>query len=200
MNVLLINYGTSNISSIFNALKKIKKIKIFINNFKKKNYDKVIFPGQGHIKNCMNFLLKINYLENYLKNSYILGICIGYHIFFQKSIENINTNCLNFIKEDINLIANNCCYYTSNPNINWNNVNIIKYHKILKNLPLNFKQYFMHSYSSIFLNQHFSYATSIFNNIIFNSIIIKENKFLVQFHPEKSNKHGLLLLNNFLNL
>ncbi|ATX33500.1 imidazole glycerol phosphate synthase subunit HisH [Candidatus Carsonella ruddii] len=200
MNILLINYGTSNINSIYNALKKVKKIKVFINNFEKKHYDKIIFPGQGHITNCIKFLSKIYYLKNYLSNSYILGICIGYHIFFKKSIENEKINCLNIINENIDLIAKNCCYNTSNPNINWNNVNIIKNHKIFKKLPLNFKQYFMHSYSSIFKNQKFSYATSIFNNIIFNSIIIKENKFLFQFHPEKSSKIGLLLLNNFLNL
>ncbi|WP_433927715.1 imidazole glycerol phosphate synthase subunit HisH [Candidatus Carsonella ruddii] len=200
MNILLINYGTSNINSIYNSLKKIKKVKIFINNFEKKHYDKIIFPGQGHINNCINFVSKIKYLENYLKNSHILGICIGYHIFFKNSEEDSKINCLNYINENINLIAKNCCLNTINPNINWNKIKIIKFHKILNNLPINFYQYFMHSYSSIYKNQFFSYATSIFNNITFNSIVIKENKFLFQFHPEKSGKNGLILLKNFLSL
>ncbi|MBY0585331.1 imidazole glycerol phosphate synthase subunit HisH [Candidatus Carsonella ruddii] len=200
MNVLLINYGTSNINSIYNSLKKIKKIKIFINNFDKKNYDKIIFPGQGHINNCISFLSKINYLDNYLKNSYILGICIGYHIFFKKSEEDFNIKCLNLIKENIEIISNKCCKNIVIPNIGWNNVIIIKKHKILNNIPLSFLQYFMHSYSSIYKNQEFSYATSIYNNIKYNSIVIKENKFLFQFHPEKSGTIGLNLLRNFLNL
>ncbi|UNB92142.1 imidazole glycerol phosphate synthase subunit HisH [Candidatus Carsonella ruddii] len=200
MNILIVNYGTSNINSIYNSIKKIKKIKIYINNFKKKTYDKIIFPGQGHITTSMEFLNKIHYLENYLTNSYILGICIGYHIFFKNSQEDKQTKCLNFIKEKIKIISNKCCNRTNIPNIGWSNVNVINYHKIFKNLSLNFKQYFMHSYSSIFNNQKFSYAISNYNNINFNSIIIKENKFLFQFHPEKSKINGLILLNNFINL
>ncbi|MFI4847207.1 MAG: imidazole glycerol phosphate synthase subunit HisH [Candidatus Carsonella ruddii] len=200
MKVLIINYGTSNINSIYNSIKKIKKIKIFINNFNIKNYDKVIFPGQGHIKTSINFLKKIHYLNYYLKNSYILGICIGYHIFFKYSFEDLKINCLNLIKENINIISNNCCKKNYTPNIGWNQVKIIKNHKIFKNLKNIFLQYFMHSYSSLFNYQNFSYAFSLFNNIKYNSIIINENKFLFQFHPEKSKTNGLILLNNFMNL
>ncbi|BCG49291.1 imidazole glycerol phosphate synthase subunit HisH [Candidatus Carsonella ruddii] len=200
MNVLLINYGTSNIISIYNSLKKIKKIKIYVNNFAIKNYDKIIFPGQGHIKNTMNFLSKIENIQYYIKNIHILGICIGYHIFFKNSDENQHINCFNYFNEKIKNISNNCCYNTFHPNIGWKTVNIIKFHKILKNIPNCFKQYFMHSYSSIYNNQNFSYATTNYNNKTFNSIVIKENKFLIQFHPEKSSKYGLLLIKNFLEL
>ncbi|MFI4878710.1 MAG: imidazole glycerol phosphate synthase subunit HisH [Candidatus Carsonella ruddii] len=200
MKVLIINYGTSNINSIYNSIKKIKKIKIFINNFNIKKYDKIIFPGQGHIKTSMNFLKKIHYLSYYLKNSYILGICIGYHIFFKYSFEDLNINCLNIIKENINIISNYCCKKNYTPNVGWNNIEIIKNHKIFKYLKNNFSQYFMHSYSSIFNYQNFTYGVSLFNNIKYNSIIINENKFLFQFHPEKSKMNGLILLNNFINL
>ncbi|XRA05489.1 MAG: imidazole glycerol phosphate synthase subunit HisH [Candidatus Carsonella ruddii] len=200
MKVLIINYGTSNINSIYNSIKKIKKVKIFINNFNIKNYDKIIFPGQGHIKTSMNFLKKIYYLNYYLKNCYILGICIGYHIFFKHSFEDLKVKCLNLIKENINIISNYCCKKNYTPNIGWNQVKIFKKHKIFKYLKNNFSQYFMHSYSSIFNYQKFSYAFSLFNNIKYNSIIISENKFLFQFHPEKSKTNGLILLNNFMNL
>ncbi|AFP83925.1 imidazole glycerol phosphate synthase subunit HisH [Candidatus Carsonella ruddii] len=199
MNVLLINYGTSNINSIYNSLKKIKKIKIFINNFKNKKYDKIIFPGQGHIKNSSDFIFKNN-INKYLNNTHILGICIGYHIFFNKSEENYSSKCLNIFNENINLLSNNCCTNNFIPNIGWKIVEIIKYHKIFKNIPKMFTQYFMHSYSSIFKNNTYSYAISKFNNKIFNSIVIKNNYFLFQFHPEKSGNIGYNIIKNFLQL
>ncbi|MGP4128137.1 MAG: imidazole glycerol phosphate synthase subunit HisH [Candidatus Carsonella ruddii] len=200
MKVLIINYGTSNINSIYNSLKKMKKVQIFINNFKIKKYDKIIFPGQGHIKSSMNFISNKENIFEYIKNTHVLGICIGYHIFFNKSEEDISTNCLNIFKENISLLTNNCCYNTYSPNIGWNPVEIIKNHIILKNLPVFFSQYFMHSYSSIFKKQNHVYAISKFNNRIFNSIIIEENKFLFQFHPEKGGYYGYQIIRNFLKL
>ncbi|WMC19934.1 MAG: imidazole glycerol phosphate synthase subunit HisH [Candidatus Carsonella ruddii] len=200
MKILLINYGTSNINSIYNSLKRIKKIQIFINNFNIKKYDKIIFSGQGHIENSMNFLLKKENILEYIKNTHILGICIGYHLFFNKSEENIKIKCLEVFKEKISLLSNNCCYNTYTPNIGWNKVEIIKNHKIFNNIPNIISQYFMHSYSSIYNNQPYSYGISNFNNKIFNSIIIKENKFLFQFHPEKGGYYGYHIIKNFLKL
>ncbi|XZR52661.1 MAG: imidazole glycerol phosphate synthase subunit HisH [Candidatus Carsonella ruddii] len=200
MKVLLINYGTSNINSIYNSLRKMKKIQIFINNFNIKKYDKIIFPGQGHIKNSMNFILNKKNILEYIKNTHVLGICIGYHVFFNKSEEDIQTKCLKVFKENISLLAKKCCYSTYTPNIGWKKVEIIKNHKIFKNLPKFFPQYFMHSYSSIYKEQIYSYAISKFNNKIFNSIIIKENKFLFQFHPEKGGYYGYHIIKNFLEL
>lgn len=200
MKILILNYGTSNINSIFNSLKKIKKVKIFVNNFNIKKYDKIILPGQGHIKNSMTFLKSINNLNEYFLNSHILGICIGYHLFFNKSFEDQKVNCLNNINENILLLNKNCCKNTYTPNIGWKKVFLIKKHDIFKNIPLIFKQYFMHSYSSFYKNQNYCYGLSNYNNFLFNSIIIEKNKFLFQFHPEKSGKYGLQILKNFLKL
>ncbi|BFI90890.1 imidazole glycerol phosphate synthase subunit HisH [Candidatus Carsonella ruddii] len=200
MKVLLINYGTSNINSIYNSLKKMKKVQIFVNNFNIKKYDKIIFPGQGHIKNSIDFICNKKNIYEYINNTHILGICIGYHLFFEKSEENLSTKCLGTFKENISLLTNNCCLNTYSPNIGWNIVEIIKDHKIFKNLPKIFYQYFMHSYSSIYSKQYYSYATSKFNNRIFNSIVIKDNKFLFQFHPEKGGYYGYQIIKNFLNL
>lgn len=199
MNLLLVNYGTSNINSIYNALSKIKRVNIFINDFNNKNIDKIIFPGQGHIKNCINFLKNIENFFNLIEKKHILGICIGYHIFFKNSEENASTLGFNVIKQKIEKISNDCCENTILPNIGWRDVKIFKNHQIFKNLNNIFKQYFMHSFSNKEKN-NYTFGISNFNKIDFNSVIIKENKILFQFHPEKSGKNGLILIKNFLNL
>ncbi|AFP83545.1 imidazole glycerol phosphate synthase subunit HisH [Candidatus Carsonella ruddii] len=200
MNILIINYGSSNINSIYNSIKKIKNVNVYVNDFKNDKIDKVIFPGQSHIKTSIKFIKKNYEFYEKIKNKYTLGICIGYHIFFKNSEENIKINSLNYINKNIKLLSNKCCNKSILPNIGWKPIYIIKNHKIFKNIPLYFNQYFMNSYSYYYNKDKFSFGISKINTLLYNSIIIKNNKILFQFHPEKSGNLGLKLINNFINL
>ena len=85
------------------------------------------------------------------------------------------------------------------PHIGWNQINIIKDSKIFKNIENNSHMYFVHSYEFIPKDKNVISATTDYSSNIVCSVE-KENIFGTQFHPEKSDKIGLKIIDNFINL
>ena len=208
MNITIVDYNSGNISSVINSFKEVAKDKVKIevtsNVDKIKSSDKVVLPGQGSFKNCVDALNKIDGLTETLNEFAIinkkplLGICVGLQMFADIGYEETETRGLGWISGKVSKIDNQNGKYKL-PHIGWNQINIVKESKIFQNIENNSHMYFVHSYEFIPNDKNVISATTEYSSNIVCSVE-KENIFGTQFHPEKSDKIGLNLIQNFLNL
>ena len=208
MNVTIIDYNSGNISSVINSFKEVAKDTVNIevtSDLKKiKSSDKVVLPGQGSFKSCIEALNSIKGLVDTLNEFAInskkplLGICVGLQMFADIGYEEIQTKGLGWISGKVSKIDNQKGKYKL-PHIGWNEINILKESKIFKNIENNSHMYFVHSYEFIPEDKNVISATTDYSSNIVCSIE-KENIFGTQFHPEKSDKIGLRIIGNFINL
>ena len=208
MNVTIVDYNSGNISSVINSFKEVAgdRVKIEVtsdlNNIK--SSDKVVLPGQGSFKSCVDALNNINGLVETLndfaisKKKPLLGICVGLQMFADVGYEEIETKGLGWISGKVSKIDNHNGKYKL-PHIGWNQINILKESKIFKDIKNNSHMYFVHSYEFVPEDKEVISATTEYSSNIVCSIE-KENIFGTQFHPEKSDKIGLKIINNFINL
>ncbi len=208
MNVTIVDYNSGNISSVINSFKEVAKhkvnIKITSDLNKIKSSDKVVLPGQGSFKSCIDALNKIDGLTNVLNEFAItnkkplLGICVGLQMFADIGYEEIETKGLGWISGMVSKIDNQNGKFKL-PHIGWNQINIVKESQIFQNIENNSHMYFVHSYEFIPNDKNVISATTDYSSNIVCSVE-KENIFGTQFHPEKSDKTGLNLIKNFLDL
>ena len=203
--ITLIDYGLGNIMAIANIYRKHNiPIRVAKNINDLKDSTKLILPGVGSFDWAMQLLKRSNMLDviNELvlnKKVPVLGICVGMQIMTQSSEEGeldglkwINAKVLKFPKT-----------YSSKkiilPHMGWNKVEYLGQNALFSNMALNPRFYFLHSYYVQLNNAKNEVArTKYFNN--FTSVFQKENIYGVQFHPEKSHKGGIQLLENFAKL
>ena len=210
MNITIVDYGSGNISSVINSFKKASlnlktnsKIKISSNSSEIFRSDKIILPGQGSFIGCMNGISKIDGLRDCLnqfvikKKKPILGICVGMQMFADKSFEEIETDGLGWIPGKVKKIDNINNKYKL-PHIGWNEIYKKNNSIILDGLEKNSHMYFVHSYEFIPTDKKYITSTTNYSTEIVCSIE-KDNIFGTQFHPEKSQKNGLKLIENFIN-
>ena len=208
MNVTIVDYKSGNISSVINSFKEVAKgkVKIEVTSDLKKisSSDKVVLPGQGSFKSCIDALNTINglveTLNDFALNSKkpLLGICVGLQMFADVGYEETETKGLSWISGKVSKINNQNGKYKL-PHIGWNEVNIVKDSKIFKNVENNSHMYFVHSYEFIPNDKSVISATTDYSS---NHVcaVEEENIFGTQFHPEKSDKTGLKIIDNFISL
>ena len=208
MNVTIVDYNSGNISSVINSFKEVAQnkvnIKVTSDLEKIKSSDKVVLPGQGSFKSCVDALNNISGLADTLNEFAInnkkplLGICVGLQMFADIGYEETKTKGLGWISGKVSKIDNQNGKYKL-PHIGWNQINIVKESKIFKNIENNAHMYFVHSYEFIPENKDVITATTDYSSKIVCSVQ-KENIFGAQFHPEKSDKIGLKMIKNFIDL
>ncbi|MBD1162040.1 imidazole glycerol phosphate synthase subunit HisH [Pelagibacterales bacterium SAG-MED12] len=208
MNVTIVDYNSGNISSVINSFKEVAKNKVKIEVTsdlnKIKSSDKLVLPGQGSFKSCVDAINKINGLTDSLNEFVInnkkplLGICVGLQMFADIGYEEIETKGLGWISGKVSKIDNQDGKFKL-PHIGWNQINIVKDSKIFQNIENNSHMYFVHSYEFVPNEKNVISATTDYSSNIVCSVE-KENIFGTQFHPEKSDKIGLQVIKNFINL
>jgi len=208
MNVTIVDYSSGNISSVINSFKEAAKDKVNIEVTsdlnKIKLSDKVVLPGQGSFKSCVDALNSIHGLVDSLNEfavnnkKPILGICVGLQMFADIGYEETETKGLGWISGKVSKIDNKDGKYKL-PHIGWNQINIVKKSKMFKNIDNNSHMYFVHSYEFIPKDKNVISATTNYSTNIVCSVE-KENFFGTQFHPEKSDRIGLQIIENFINL
>ena len=208
MDVTIVDYNSGNISSVINSFNEVAKDKVNIEVTsdlnKIKLSDKVVLPGQGSFKSCVNALNGISGLVEILNEFAInnkkplLGICVGLQMFADIGYEEIETKGLGWISGKVSKIDNKDGKYKL-PHIGWNEINFVKNSKIFKDIENKSHMYFVHSYELIPEDKSVITATTDYSSNIVCSVE-KENIFGTQFHPEKSDKLGLQIINNFINL
>ena len=208
MKVTIVDYNSGNISSVINSFKEVAKDKVNIEVTadlnKIKSSDKVVLPGQGSFKSCVDALNKINGLTEALNEFAIinkkplLGICVGLQMFAEVGYEETETKGLGWISGKVSKIDNQNGKFKL-PHIGWNQISIIKQSKIFKNIENNAHMYFVHSYEFLPNDKNVISATTDYSSNIVCSVE-KENIFGTQFHPEKSDRLGLKIIDNFINI
>ena len=208
MNVIIVDYNSGNIRSVINSFKEVAQNKVNIEVTsdlnKIKSSDKVVLPGQGSFKSCVDALNNneglVNTLNEFAINQKkpLLGICVGLQMFADIGYEETETKGLGWMSGKVSKIDNQDGKYKL-PHIGWNQINIVKESKIFKNIDNNSHMYFVHSYEFIPSDKNVISATTDYSTNIVCSVE-KENLFGTQFHPEKSDKTGLQIIQNFINL
>ena len=208
MNVTIVDYNSGNISSVINSFTEVAKgtvnLEVTSDLNKIKSSDKVVLPGQGSFKSCIDALNSINGLTDTLnefvinKKKPLFGICVGLQMFADVGYEETETKGLGWIPGKVSKIDNKNGKYKL-PHIGWNQINIVKDSKIFKDVGNNSHMYFVHSYEFIPEDKDVISATTDYSSKIVCSVE-KDNIFGTQFHPEKSDKIGLKIIKNFINI
>jgi imidazole glycerol-phosphate synthase subunit HisH len=199
MNLVIIKYNAGNIESVNNALMRLgASAEITADPVKIMAADKVIFPGVGEASTTMAYL-KEHKLDQVIKNlkQPVLGICLGQQLMCAHSEEG-DVECLGIFEEKVKLFipepGNE--YITKVPHMGWNSIHNLKSEIMSPELE-NQYVYFVHSYY-VEVGEH-TIATCDYINP-FSAALNKNNFYATQFHPEKSQKVGAKILENFLKI
>ena len=208
MNVTIVDYQSGNISSVINSFKEVVSDKVHIKVTSDLETiitsDKVVLPGQGSFKSCVDALNNIDGLVDALNEFAVsnkkplLGICVGLQMFADVGYEETETKGLGWISGKVSKIDNQGGKFKL-PHIGWNEIKIIKDSKIFKGIENNSHMYFVHSYEFVPKDKSVISATTDYSSNVVCAAE-KENIVSTQFHPEKSDKFGLKIINNFINL
>jgi|TARA_Y100001970_G_scaffold289788_1_gene421210 imidazole glycerol phosphate synthase, glutamine amidotransferase subunit len=210
MSTTVIDYGSGNLKSAAKALEIAAsninmKSKIVVTSDPKiiKQSDRIVLPGQGSFKDCYLGIKKIPGLNETLnefvleKKKPILGICVGMQLFAKTGYESEKTEGFGWIDAEVRKI-NNINKKLKLPHMGWNEIELKKDCFLFSNIQNKSHVYFIHSYEFMTKQKDCIVATTNYGNSIIVSIE-KENIVGTQFHPEKSQKNGLIILENFLN-
>jgi len=208
MNVTIVDYNSGNISSVINSFQEVAKDKVNIevtsDLHKIKSSDKIVLPGQGSFKSCVDALNSIDGLVDTLNDFVIsekkplFGICVGLQMFADIGYEETETKGFGWISGKVSKIDNQGGKFKL-PHIGWNEINIMKDSKIFKGIENNSHMYFVHSYEFVPEDKSVISATTDYSSNVVCAAE-KENIFGTQFHPEKSDKIGLKIISNFINI
>ena len=202
--ITIIDYNTGNLGRIKNMLKHLG-ISSQITNDKEviEKAEKLILPGVGHFDYGMQQLNKSNLIPLLNKKvledkTPILGICLGVQLFTEYSEEGTEKG-LGWIKgKTISFDKSKLSSNQKIPNMGWADVYDYKQSKLFENMPEDPRFYFVHSYHLELDNPTDFLVTSNYG-YEFAAGIEHENLLGVQFHPEKSHKYGMKMLENFAN-
>ncbi|MDW3095995.1 MAG: imidazole glycerol phosphate synthase subunit HisH [Gammaproteobacteria bacterium] len=207
--VAIVDYGMSNLHSVFSALTKVSNNKFDIQISKDptviNNSDRVVFPGQGAAADCMHQINACGLAESIKKAAEekpFLGICMGMQVLLDRSQENDGTECLGLLKGTVESFSETLKPSAENtykiPHMGWNTIEQQYDHPIWSGIEQNSYFYFVHSYYISLADQGQSAGMTDYG-IKFSSVLADGKVFAMQCHPEKSADNGLQLLTNFLN-
>ena len=222
--IAIIDYGMGNLRSVEKAFEKVGFDTVVTDKSEIiENADKIVLPGVGAFKDAIDGLQERNLIEpikNHVKQKKLcLGICLGLHLLFTRSHEDGVHEGLNIVSGEVvrfeadRLNMNNtggrketaetfkALSVLNNqklkiPHMGWNTIRAKKEVPILKGLPADPYMYFVHSYFVV-PDREDVVATETDYGVGFVSMISIDNVFAMQFHPEKSQHYGLMILKNF---
>ncbi|QEY24535.1 imidazole glycerol phosphate synthase subunit HisH [Neisseria animalis] len=211
MKIAVVDYGMGNLHSVLKSVQAAQKLAgtqadIYLTDRPEAVFaaDKIVFPGQGAMPDCMAALQSSGLGEavaDGLKNKPFFGICVGAQLLFDHSEEG-NTAGLGWFAGEVKRFADGL--HDANgeklkvPHMGWNTVCQTQAHPLFQDIAQGSRFYFVHSYYFAPDNADIVLGTSEYPQE-FACIVGKDNVFATQFHTEKSHDGGLLLLRNFLN-
>ena len=194
----IIDVGIGNIGSLSNAVYELGFEVCLIDDPELvNNCDSIILPGVGTFSHGMNAIENANLLEaintHIDNNKPLLGICLGMHLLFSHGDEGGTKKGLNFIHGVVKKFKKDPLFKL--PHVGWNGVEILQQHAVLQGVRTGVEFYFVHSYRAECDSKYVIGSTDYGEN--FPSIVSNGSVIGMQFHPEKSQKNGLRMLENF---
>ena len=206
-SIAIIDYGMGNLRSVAKALEHVApqaRVLVTQNRHDILQADRVVFPGQGSIRDCMHELARWNLLDvvrDAALGKPFLGLCLGPQALLDFSEENDGVDGLGVLPGRVVRFADPRDPATGErlkvPHMGWNQVHQLHGHPLWAGIAQDSRFYFVHSYylrpadATLVVGwTHYGFE--------FASAIARDNIFAVQFHPEKSAQAGLRLLANFV--
>jgi imidazole glycerol-phosphate synthase subunit HisH len=201
MKVGIVNYGMGNVFSVENTLTYLGVDNILCSQPEELyQVDKIILPGVGAFKDCMNALHTKNFYkalnDNVLvKKKEILGICLGMQIMATTGFEGEETKGLGWIQGEVVKMHS---LVQKTPNIGWEEIEYNSTSKLYKAMPKTLEFYFIHSYAMQCTKDYMVTGSYAFDDQYITASIEHENIYGTQYHPEKSSDLGKDILLNFI--
>tara|TARA_B100001175_G_scaffold312304_1_gene318042 strand:- start:2234 stop:2845 length:612 start_codon:yes stop_codon:yes gene_type:complete len=198
--VCILDYGSGNVASVYNLINRLDydiKVSNKPEDIKKSSH--LILPGVGAFgasveKIKSNISIELLNDEVKVNKKPFLGICVGMQVLAEKGLEFGVHKGLGWIEGTVEKLSEKVL-----PHVGWNNIEIKKNSPIFKNIKNASDFYFVNSYAFRVKDNNCIIAETTYENK-FCSAIQKENIFGVQFHPEKSQKMGQIIIDNFLKI
>jgi len=202
----IVNYGMGNLHSVAKGLEKVGgKVELVSDAEKLKDFDRIVLPGVGAFRDCIGALRQTGMdealMETVGRGTPFLGICLGMQVLMDVSLEFGRHEGLGLIPGAVQHFPAshvNCGFKI--PHMGWNDVILSsqkEQHPVLA--PLADQQvYYVHSYCCMPENPDHLLAACSYGDYPFAAAIGRDNIVAVQFHPEKSQRAGMALLEAFL--
>ena len=201
--VVIVDYGMGNLWSVASAIKFLGKTPVVTGDLSKiSESETLILPGVGSFRRAMNTIRNQSIdkaIFDSLRNpkSKLLGICLGMQLLGASSTEDGLTAGLGLVQNEVVRLANSEIKPIKIPHVGFNKVQMSKESKLFDQISADAYFYFVHSYAMQILNDTSKYTTTTYGHR-FVAAIESGQVFGTQFHPEKSQKNGLKVLENFL--
>lgn len=205
--IAVVDYGMGNLRSVANALESVApqaRVVIAERAQQVRDAERVVFPGQGAIPDCIRFLEQAGLREAVVeaaRSKPLFGVCVGEQMLFDWSAEGdqaalgvLPGRVLRFPDERMRTPEGQRLKV---PHIGWNRVAQTRAHPVWRGVPDGAHFYFVHSYFVVPADDALTVGTSDYG-LRFTCAVAKDNIFATQFHPEKSADHGLQLYRNFI--
>ncbi len=197
--ITVVDYGMGNLRSVSKALEKVGlEVKVSSDPKDVDNAKGIVVPGVGAFGDAMHNLERLGLLQPVLrsiqKGKPYLGICLGLQILFEYGYEFGEHKGLGVLKGKVIRFENKESFKV--PHMGWNQIWIKQKEGLFTNIRDGEYFYFVHSFYAV-PSENMDIASSTDYIVDFCSAVQKENVWAVQFHPEKSQKAGLKLLENF---
>jgi imidazole glycerol phosphate synthase glutamine amidotransferase subunit len=199
MNVMLIDYGAGNVTSVERALERLGARSQRSHSPECiRRAEALLLPGVGHyaalIRGLDERALRAPLLDALQRGIPFLGVCLGLQALYETSEEAPELSGLHLLPGSVRALPATAKL----PHMGWNQLKLTRPSRLLEGLSADAYFYFAHSFAATSVN---SEAVALCNHgADFAAVIEKQNIFAVQFHPEKSGEPGAQLLQNFLRL
>jgi len=204
--IAVVDYGMGNLHSVSKALAHVAPdAEVLVSDDRQliDGAERVVFPGVGAIRDCMNELRRRN-LETPLREAIasrpVLAICVGLQALLSTSEENHGTACFDLLPGKVRRFPPGLEDENGEPlkvpHMGWNTVRQQRPHPLWEGIAQGTRFYFVHSYYAV-PDDEALVAGVCGYGVDFAAALVRRNLFAVQFHPEKSHTAGLRLLSNF---
>lgn len=203
--IAVVDYGMGNLRSVSKALERVGgKVALTSDPAAVRKADKVVLPGVGAFRDAMTNLQALGLddavVEAIEAGKPFLGICLGQQLLFETSYEDGAYKGLGIFEgEVVKFDADPARPELKIPQIGWNRVHFAGDSPFVAGIPSGTYFYFVHSYFVAPEDETLVAGETEYLKL-FASAIARDNVFACQFHPEKSQRWGLKLLENFVGL